>query len=123
MKRRPWIWLVGAAVLVVAVAVVAIGAFGGSSGAQDEADEGAPALARVEQGRLASRISDTGTLGYAAQPDGTPYSVVNQASGAYTRLPSAGDKSGAANRFIGSTTIRSRCSVVEHPCTGPSTRG
>jgi Putative peptidoglycan binding domain len=91
---RPRIWLVGVAVLVVVVAVVAIGAFGGSSGTQDEADEGAPALARVEQGRLASRVSDTGTLGYAAQPDGTPYSVINQASGAYTQLPSAGDEIG-----------------------------
>ncbi|MQA75370.1 MAG: hypothetical protein GEU88_13675 [Solirubrobacterales bacterium] len=93
MKRKPWV-LAGAAVLVVVVAVVAIGAFGGSSGAQDEADEGAAALASVEQGRLASRVSDTGTLGYAAQPDGTPYSVVNQASGAYTQLPSAGDEIG-----------------------------
>jgi hypothetical protein len=91
---RPLIWLVGAAVLVVVVVAVAIGAFGGSGGSQDEADKGAPALARVEQGRLASRVSDTGTLGYAAQPDGTPYSVVNQASGVYTRLPSAGDEIG-----------------------------
>jgi hypothetical protein len=71
-----------------------MGAFGGSDGTQDEAEEGAPALARVEQGRLASRVSDTGTLGYAAQPDGTPYSVVNQTKGAYTQLPSAGDEIG-----------------------------
>jgi hypothetical protein len=94
VKRRPRIWLVGAAVLVVVAVVVAIGVSGGSSGAQDEADEGAPALARVERGRLASRVSDTGTLGYAARPDGTPYAVVNQASGAYTQLPSAGDEIG-----------------------------
>jgi Putative peptidoglycan binding domain/HlyD family secretion protein len=81
-------------VLVVGVAVVATGAFGDSSGAQDEADEGAPVVASVERGRLASRVSDTGTLGYAARPDGTPYSVVNQASGVFTRLPSAGDEVG-----------------------------
>ena len=95
MKRRPRT-AAGAAVLVVVavVAVVAIGAFGGSGGTQGEADADAPALARVEQGRLASRVSDTGTLGYAAQPDGTPYSVVNQASGAYTKLPTAGDEIG-----------------------------
>ena len=91
VKRK---MLAGAAVLVVVAAVVAIGAFGGSSGAEDEANEGTTALARVEQGRLASRVSDTGTLGFAAQPDGTPYSVVNQASGAYTQLPSAGDEIG-----------------------------
>lgn len=93
MKRKTWV-LAGAAVLVVVIAVVAIGALGGSSGTQDERDEGAPALARVEQGRLASRVSNTGTLGYAAQPDGAPYSVVNQANGAYTQLPSAGDEIG-----------------------------
>ena len=74
--------------------MVATGASGGSSDAQDEADGSATALARVEQGRLASRVSDTGTLGYAAQPDGTPYAVINQASGAYTQLPSAGDQIG-----------------------------
>ena len=91
MKRTTWM-LAGAAVLAVAFAVVAIGAFGGSSGTEDEVDEGAPALASVEQGRLASRVSSIGTLGYAAQPDGTPYSVINQASGAYTQLPSAGDE-------------------------------
>jgi Putative peptidoglycan binding domain len=94
---RPRIWLVGAAGLVVVVAVVAIVAFGGSSGTEDEADDGATALARVEQGRLASRVSNTGTLGYAAQPDGTPYSVVNQASGVYTQLPSAGDEIGCGD--------------------------
>ena len=99
MKRKTWT-LAGAAVLVAVVAVVAIGAFGGSNGAQDEVDEGAPALARVEQGRLASRVSDIGTLGYAAQPDGTPYSVVNQASGAYTQLPSAGDEIGCGESLL-----------------------
>jgi len=93
VKRKTRV-LAGAAVLVAVVAVVAIGAFGGSSGAQDEADDGATALASVEQGRLASRVSDTGTLGYAAQPDGTPYAVVNQASGVFTRLPSAGGEIG-----------------------------
>jgi Putative peptidoglycan binding domain len=93
VKRSPRIWLVGAAAPVV-VAIVAFGAFGDSSGAQDEADDGGTALVRVEQGRLASRVSDTGTLGYGAQPDGTPYSVVNQASGVYTQLPSAGDEIG-----------------------------
>lgn len=91
MRGRPRT-VAGAVVLVVVVAVVAIRAFGGSSGAEDEANEGTTALARVEQGRLASRVSDTGTLGFAAQPDGTAYSVVNQASGAYTQLPSAGDE-------------------------------
>jgi hypothetical protein len=93
VKRKTWV-LAGAAVLVVVAGVVAVGASGGSSGTPDEGDEGATAVARVEQGRLALRVSSTGTLGYAAQPDGTPYSVINQASGAYTKLPSAGDEIG-----------------------------
>lgn len=92
-KARP-AWLVAAAVLVVVAAAVAIGALGRSSGAPAEAEPGATALATVEQGRLASRVSDTGTLGYAAHPDGTSYSVVNQVSGTYTNLPSAGDEVG-----------------------------
>ena len=88
----PLIWIAGGVVLVVVATVAAIGGFGSSSSEEDEQDDAATALARVERGRLASRISDTGTLGYAAQPDGTPYSVVNRASGVYTKLPSAGDE-------------------------------
>jgi hypothetical protein len=38
---------------------------------------------------LSSQVSASGTLGYAAG-DGSSYSVVNHASGDYTRLPSAG---------------------------------
>jgi hypothetical protein len=35
-------------------------------------------------------VSVNGTLTYQGQPDGSPYSVINQASGIYTALPSAG---------------------------------
>jgi hypothetical protein len=38
-----------------------------------------------------SAYDDTGgTLGHAAQPDGTPYSVVNRGGGVYTSLPAPG---------------------------------
>jgi Putative peptidoglycan binding domain len=81
-----------AALIVAAVALAVIGGLGGSGGPADGADpNGAPALASVERGRLASQVSATGTLGYAAQPDGSPYSLVNQASGTYTALPASGD--------------------------------
>jgi hypothetical protein len=83
----------GAAALIVAVVVVAgIGGLGGSGVPADGADPNrAPALASVERGRLTSQVSSTGTLDYAAQPDGSPYSLVNQASGVYTALPASGD--------------------------------
>ena len=37
-------------------------------------------------------VSLDGTLTYRARPDGSPYSVINQARGTYTELPEAGDK-------------------------------
>jgi hypothetical protein len=52
---------------------------------------GAPtSLATVRQGPLASDVNASGTLGYAAQSDGSPYQVVNEAVGAFTALPTAG---------------------------------
>jgi peptidoglycan hydrolase-like protein with peptidoglycan-binding domain len=81
-----------AALIAVALASIVVGPLAGTSGSQSGADDrDATALATVERGRLSSQVSDTGTLGYAAWPDGSPYSVVNQASGPFTALPSAGD--------------------------------
>jgi Putative peptidoglycan binding domain len=48
------------------------------------------ALATVREGPLSAQVNQSGTLSYAAQADGSPYAVVNQASGTYTWLPSAG---------------------------------
>ena len=39
-------------------------------------------------------VSQDGTLTYRARPDGSPYSVINQARGSYTELPESGDKVG-----------------------------
>jgi hypothetical protein len=82
------------AVIAIAGAIAVVVPFGNSSGAEGDDQDAAPALATVDRGRLASQVYQAGTLGYAAQPDGTPYSLVNQATGAYTRLPSAGDEIG-----------------------------
>jgi hypothetical protein len=46
--------------------------------------------ATVDEGRLSAMVSVAGTLTYRARSDGSPYSVINQASGTYTELPSAG---------------------------------
>jgi peptidoglycan hydrolase-like protein with peptidoglycan-binding domain len=78
--------------IAAALAITVVAPLAGSSGSESgSGDRGDTALATVERGRLSSQVSETGTLGYAALPDGSPYSVVNQASGPFTALPSAGD--------------------------------
>jgi hypothetical protein len=44
----------------------------------------------VERRTLSAIVSEPGTLTYRARPDGSPYSVINQAGGVYTQLPAAG---------------------------------
>src|SRR5262249_62395092 len=74
----------------VAVAVAGrCGRGGGSRGAVGGGTTNT-ALATVREGPLSAQVNQSGTLSYAAQADGSPYAVVNQASGIYTRLPSAG---------------------------------
>ena len=78
----------GAAAVLATLAIVVRPSAGGSS---ESASGDPPATAKVERGRLALQVSATGTLTYAAKADGSPYSVVNQASGVLTALPSVGD--------------------------------
>jgi Putative peptidoglycan binding domain len=77
-----------AAIVLAALAIIVRPSAGGSS---DPAGGNVPATAKVEHGRLAMQVSATGNLTYAAQADGSPYSVVNQATGVLTALPSVGD--------------------------------
>jgi Putative peptidoglycan binding domain len=96
VPRTPRRWrrrLAGAAVVVlVAAAGVAVAATDPfDRGGEPRASVGAStARATVRQGPLSAQVNQDGTLSYAAQADGSPYSVVNQASGTYTWLPSAG---------------------------------
>jgi len=46
---------------------------------------------KVERQELAATVSQDGILTYRAQPDGSPYSVINQARGTYTELPAVGE--------------------------------
>ena len=78
----------GAAAVLAALAILITASSGGSS---ESASGDLPATAKVERGRLALQVSATGTLTYAAQADGSPYSVVNQAIGVLTALPGVGD--------------------------------
>src|SRR5262249_33174990 len=44
----------------------------------------------VQEGPLSSQVNQSGTLSYAGGADGTPYPVVDQASGTYTWVPAPG---------------------------------
>ena len=91
MRRRSWA-LAAAGVLV---AVIVTGGLVVTSGAEDPtAAAQAPAAntVKVELGELSAMVSQDGTLTYQARSDGSPYPVINQARGVYTRLPESGDK-------------------------------
>jgi peptidoglycan hydrolase-like protein with peptidoglycan-binding domain len=86
-------WALAAAAVVVAAA----GAMVARSGAgHPAAAAGVPAAdtVKVELGELSAMVSQDGTLTYRARPDGSPYAVVNQARGMYTKLPENGDRVG-----------------------------
>jgi hypothetical protein len=93
--RRLRTGITTAVVLAVAVAVVVLlisDPFGSPSGASGAApDNGDPtSLASVTRGVLSQQIQQSGTLSYAAQADGSPYEVVNEASGTLSALPVSG---------------------------------
>ncbi len=86
-------WIKSAVALVGVVGLGAGGLFWSRS-ASGEPTATAPAAgvatAAVRQGSLSGQVTQSGTLAYAARPDGSDYPIVNQAAGVYTELPSAG---------------------------------
>jgi peptidoglycan hydrolase-like protein with peptidoglycan-binding domain len=89
--RRKTSALAAAAVLVVAAATG--GVVVGSGGNKTSAAQESPAnTAKVERGKLSDSVSQAGILTFRARSDGSPYSVINQAPGTYTKLPDNGDK-------------------------------
>jgi peptidoglycan hydrolase-like protein with peptidoglycan-binding domain len=88
-KRRPWV-PAGVALAATALVVLAIHVGASAGGSSHQVSGDPPATATVERGRLAIQVSATGTLTYASQADGSAYSVVNQATGVVTGLPSVG---------------------------------
>jgi hypothetical protein len=82
--------LAGAAA-AVAVAVTGAVVTGSATEATSAAQAQPATTANVEQGALSDMVSQFGTLTYRARSDGSPYSVINQARGTYTKLPDAGD--------------------------------
>ena len=82
--------LAGAALAAVAVTgtvVVMVSAKEAPSAAQEQT----VTTASVTRGALSDMVSQYGTLTYRARSDGSPYPVINQARGTYTKLPDAGD--------------------------------
>ena len=80
-----------AVAVIAAAAGVAVALSGADQATPTPAD--APAnTAPVERGDLSAMVSQGGTLTYRARPDGSPYPVINQAGGVYTKLPETGDK-------------------------------
>ncbi len=88
--RKTWV-LAGAVVLVAVTATGGMVATSSANHATSAAQEPAN-TAQVERGKLSAMVSMYGTLTYRARPDGSPYSVINQARGTYTELPVDGDK-------------------------------
>jgi peptidoglycan hydrolase-like protein with peptidoglycan-binding domain len=84
--------LAGAAVLVAVAVVGGLLAMSAARQASLTAQEPPPNTAPVVKGKLSATVFDSGTLTYRARSDGSPYSVINQARGTYTKLPDAGDQ-------------------------------
>jgi hypothetical protein len=90
VKRKTWL-LVGAAVLVAVTATGAVEDLSSATQATGVSDNGYPtSTATISEGSLSSQISADGTLEYTT-PGGSSYSVINQASGTFSKLPAAGD--------------------------------
>ncbi|GAA1770546.1 hypothetical protein [Luedemannella helvata] len=92
-RRRRFLF-VGGTVLVLGAA--AGGVFAVTSTSQNAAaepnaaEQTAAGLVPVRKGALSAQVNQSGTLSYAAQADGSSYSVINQQAGIYTKLPAAG---------------------------------
>lgn len=89
--RKSWL-LVGVAVLAAAAAAGGVVAISSAEQATAAAQEPSVRTATVERGKLSDQVSQSGTLTYRAQPNGSPYTVFNRARGTYTKLPNSGDR-------------------------------
>jgi Putative peptidoglycan binding domain len=86
---RPKIWL-PAAILAAVTITAGMLAMSGGKQAAAAARPLPVGTARVEKRTLSAMISQGGILTYRARPDGSHYSVINQARGTYTTLPTLG---------------------------------
>jgi hypothetical protein len=89
VNRKTWVQA-GAVVLVAVIATSGVVVMSSEKQAAPAGQEPPVNSAKVEKGRLSARVAQDGTLTYQAQSDGSPYSVINQARGTYTKLPALG---------------------------------
>jgi hypothetical protein len=83
--------LAGAAILIAVGTIGSVVATSGSNQAAEAAQaEPLPNTATVQEGKLSATVAQNGTLTYQGQPDGSPYTVINQDQGTYTQLPVLG---------------------------------
>ena len=90
MKRKTWA-LAAATVVVGVVVASGVGVMSGAKQQARAAQQSSVNTVKVERRKLSAMVSEAGILTYAAQSDGSPYSVINHARGSYTELPSVGD--------------------------------
>jgi peptidoglycan hydrolase-like protein with peptidoglycan-binding domain len=90
VRRKTWA-LGAAAVLAAVTATGGVVVMTGAKQQASAAQQPPVNTVKVERRALAAMVSEAGTLTYRAQSDGSPYSVINQARGIYTELPSAGE--------------------------------
>jgi peptidoglycan hydrolase-like protein with peptidoglycan-binding domain len=90
VRRRSWAL---AAATVVAGAVLAGGLIVTSGPEQQAmaAQHSSVDTVTLERRELSAMVSEDAILTYRAQPDGSPYAVINQAQGTYTALPTLGE--------------------------------
>ena len=84
--------LTGAAILVAVILIGGLVAVSSANQASPAGRETPVNTATVERGKLSDMVSQYGILTYRARSDGSPYAVINQARGIYTKLPDAGHK-------------------------------
>jgi hypothetical protein len=113
-KRRRLLAATSGVLLVAAggAAVAIVDPFSDQGRSSGSARQPAPtALATVREGPLSSQVNQSGTLSYTAEDDGSPYPVVNHATGIYTSLPRAGKevKCGDVLYRVGDTPVVLLC--------------
>lgn len=87
--RKRWV-LAGAAVLVAITATGVVAVMSDAKQTTAAAQQLPASTVKVENRELSAVVSQDGTLTYGAQADGSLYSVINQESGTYTKLPDPG---------------------------------
>jgi peptidoglycan hydrolase-like protein with peptidoglycan-binding domain len=92
-RPRRWrlIWTAVGVVVVAGVSIAVANPFGGGPSSSGVVDNSYPvSVTHVRLGSLSAQVVGLGSLTYAAQPDGSPYAVVNRARGTITSLPATG---------------------------------